>query len=97
MPETPGFGREGWKEEQGLMGLKGRAIQPHTTYILQPEVWSPMATSKMCPATISSKTVFSVITSVATSMMCVLSEGMRYLSKGYARKEGSKDTSHQAP
>ena len=31
-------GREGWSEEQGLPGLKGRAIQPQAAYIRQPQV-----------------------------------------------------------
>lgn len=39
VPKSPGFVRKGWREEQGLTGLKIRAIQPQGTHICQPEVW----------------------------------------------------------
>lgn len=39
MPKSPGFVRKGWREEQGLTGLKIRAVQLQGTYIHQPEVW----------------------------------------------------------
>lgn len=38
VPKSPGFVRKGWREEQGLTGLK-MAVQPQGTYIHQPGVW----------------------------------------------------------